>query len=367
MKSSLLVLVLSWGAFAWPQTTTPSTQSSTTQQTPSSGSANQTTPSQATGAPGQLRPRGPEAVAQQDPNRVVATIEGKQITAQQALDMIKPVRAEDRQRFNGNLSLLVQQVYMQKQFADEAQKLSLDQQSPWKEQLQMARANILAQAYLSKLTTTSSTPAQDPKQYYDAHPEDFDEIKLSGIFVGFKAPGAAASANGVASRTEQEARQKANDLEQKIKSGGDVSALARSDSDDKRSAANGGELGTITSGNPNIPPDLKAAILKLQPGQVSEPIRVQNGFYILKAVSRTKIPFEQARTQIVQKWQNEKTQATLKQEFDKYKIQVQDPDFFNASNAAPAKIPSLQKPSGSSPASTPPRSSPAPSTPQAPH
>ena len=40
---------------------------------------------------GQTGPTGPQAVAKQDPNRVVATAGGKQITAQQAWGMISTV------------------------------------------------------------------------------------------------------------------------------------------------------------------------------------------------------------------------------------------------------------------------------------
>lgn len=354
MKSSLFLLLLSCTPFVWSQTASPS---STPQSKPPASTPAGQTPSGAA-ASGQLRPRGPEAVAQQDPKRVVATIDGKQITAQQALEMMKPVRPEDRKRFEGNLSVLVQQLYMQKEFADEAAKLSLDQQSPWKEQLQMARANILAQAYINRVTNTptAAAPTEDPKQYYDAHPDEFDQVKLSGIFIAFNAPGTPA-ANANASRTEQQARDKANELEKNIKGGADFATLARSDSDDKRSGPTGGELGTFSSSATNLPPDIKAAIAKLQPGQASDPIRVPSGFYILKVDTRTKMPFDQAKTQILDKWKNEKSQAALKQQFDKYKIQVQDPDFFNASNSPAARIPSLQKsaPSQPSQASTKPQ------------
>jgi peptidyl-prolyl cis-trans isomerase C len=356
MKSSLLLLLFSCSTFVWSQTASPSSPAGQKPQTPASAQGSQTPSGSA--APGQLKVRGPEAVAQQDPKRVVATIDGKQITAQQALAMMKPVRAEDRKRFESNLSVLVQQLYMQREFADDAMKLSLDQQSPWKEQLEMARANILAQAYLNRLTSnsTAAAPAGDPKQYYDSHPHEFDQVKLSGIFIAFNAPGTPA-ANANASRTEQQARDKANDLEKKIKGGADFATVARSDSDDKRSGATGGELGTFAVGAANLPPDIKAAVAKLQPGGVSDAIRVPSGFYILKVDSRTKVPFDQARTQILDKWKNEKSQAALKQEFDKYKIQVQDPDFFNASSGPAAKIPSLQQsaPSQSKQASTKPQ------------
>jgi hypothetical protein len=358
MKSSVYLLsLLLGGALAWSQGTAQSpppkpAQSGSTSTSPSSTNPNSTNPAAAT----QLKPRGPEAVAQTDPNRVVATIGGKQITAKEALELLKPISAEDRKRYETKLSQLVQQVYMEDELAAEATKMNLDQQSPWKEQLQLARANILTQAYLNRMSSTpnpSGAAADDPKQYYDTHPNEFDQVKLDGIFVAFSAPGTPTAANAAITRTEQDARTKADDLEKKIKAGGDFAALARSDSDNQASAARGGELGVFSLADPNLPPDVKAAMMKLQPGEVSEPIRIPNGFYILKLVSRNKIPFDQARASIVQKMQNDKNQAVLRQELDKYKIEVQDPDFFNAA-AAPVKIPSLQKPAApQQPATTP--------------
>jgi peptidyl-prolyl cis-trans isomerase C len=304
-----------------------------------------------------LKARGPEAVAAEDPNRVVATVGGKPLTARQALDLLKPLPPQERRRFEANLSGLVQQIYMENQLADEAAKMNLDKESPWKEQLQMARANILTQAYLNKVangpTAGPGTASDDPKQYYDAHPNDFDQIKLSGIFVAFSPPGTPASGNG-SNRTEEQARQKADDLEKKLKAGGDFATLAKTESDNQQTAAKGGELGTFTSGDAGLPADVKTAVLKLQPGQYSEPVRMPNGFFILKVDSRNKQTFEQARAGITQRLQNDKNQAAVKQELDKYKIEVKDPDFFNASNAPARNIPSLQKPGGTPVPATPP-------------
>jgi hypothetical protein len=314
---------------AWAQTTSPppkppsaGTSSPTNGQTPAPPST------------GGLKVRGPEAVAQQEPNRIVATINGKQITAQQAANMLKQI-PEDQRRTVPSLATLLERVYMIDQFADEAQKLKLDEQSPWKERLQLDRRQVLAQAYMTQMGKGSSNPAgTDPQQYYNSHPADFEQVKLSGIFIGFNAPGTPATGTKI-TRTEAEAQQKANDLEKKIKGGGDFSALARTDSDQQQSSVRGGDLGTYTMADGNLPPDIKTAISKLQPGQVSDPIRVPAGYFILKLDSRTKVPFDQARAGIVQKM-----------EVDKYKIQVQDPDFF-ASNAPSS--PSLQAPSSAQP------------------
>jgi peptidyl-prolyl cis-trans isomerase C len=331
MKSSLLFSAVLCSALSFAQGTS---SPASTSQTPSSTN--------------QLRVRGPEAVAQQDPNRVVATINGKQITAKEAAGMLKAVPAEQLQRLQGNLPTVVQQIYMFHQIGDQATKMSLDQQSPVKERLQLSRDQILTQAYLDKIGGASSgTPVADPQQYYNSHKEEFDQSKLSGIFVAFNPPGTPAS-GAASSRTEQQARDKADDLEKKLKAGGDFATLARTESDNQQAAARGGDLGTHSLGDPQLPPDLKTALQKMQSGQVSDPIRIPNAFLIIKVDSRNQLNFDQAKPEIIQKLETERSQAAVKQEIDKYKIQVQDPDFFNSSSGA-SHTPSLQRPSTTSP------------------
>ncbi|MDQ2843723.1 MAG: peptidylprolyl isomerase [Acidobacteriota bacterium] len=329
MKSCLLLSAVLCASVAFAQgTSTPAPSSQSTPPPPTT----------------QLRVRGPEAVAQSEPNKVVATIDGKPVTAKEAAALLKGIPADQLKKYESNLANVVQQIYMTHQLADQAVKMNLDQQSPWKEQLQLNHDSILTQAYLNKVASTSSIPATDPQQYYNAHPQEFDRVKLSGIFIGFNPPGtpAASTSNN---RTEEQARAKADDIEKKLKAGSDFSTLARTESDNQQSAARGGEIGTFSVADPQLPAELKTAMEKLQPGQSSEPIRIPNSLLVIKVDSRNKLTLEQARPEIVQKLQNEHNQAAVKQEIDKYKIQVQDPDFFNASGAAPASnVPSLQRP-----------------------
>ena len=342
LSSAVFCSALAWSQTAAPQAKPPASSSA---QTPSAST------------PSSLRARGPEAVAAQEPNRIVATIAGKPITAKEAADLLKPLSVEDRKRFESNLSGVVQQLYMTQQISEEASKMKLDQQSPWKEQLALARANILTQAYLAKQASTSPTAgAEDPKAYFDSHTADYEQVKLSGILVGFSPPGTPAG-SGAVQRTEAQALEKANDLEKKLKGGADFATLARSDSDQQQSSARGGDMGAFPMGDPNVPPAIKTTVAKLQPGQISEPIRVQGGFFIFKLDNRMTPTFEQARPSITQKLQADKNQAALKQEMDKYKLDVRDPDFFNitktpslmspqspASSASPAPKPATSKP-----------------------
>ena len=288
-------------------------------------------------------------MAHQDPKRVVAVIDGNNITAEQADGLLKMV-PESQRRSIPSVESAVQQLYMIQQLSAEAAKLNLDQESPWKEQIRLDRERIMGQAYLDRLSKSKSGPEPDTKQYYDTHSDEFDQAKVSGIFVAFNTPGTPAG-GATTSRTEQQARDKANDLEKKLKGGADFAALAKSDSDNAQAAARGGEMGTVSGGATNVPAEVKTAIFKLQSGQISDPVRVQNGFYIFKVETRSKQTYDQARSQIAQKLENDRNQAVMKEQYDKYKIQVKDPDFFNASNSPAANIPSLQRPA--SPATSP--------------
>jgi hypothetical protein len=290
--------------------------------------------------------QGPEAVAASDPNKVVAMVDGKPLTAKQAFDLLKALTPEERKAGEAKLPDLLQKLYTQQRLADEALKMNMDQQTPWKDRLVLARQSVLAQAYLTHLRDESAKgPVDDPKTYYDAHPDEFEQVKLSGIFVAFAPPGTPAPATGPAPKSEQQAQEKAGEIEKKLQAGGDFSAIARTDNDNQAISSKGGDLGNYNMGDTQIPPVLRTAIGKLQTGQYSEPIRVNNAFLILKLDSRQKQPFTDVQTSLTDKLRNEKTQSIVKQEVDKYKIKVEDQDFFETAGARP--IPSLQKaPSG---------------------
>jgi hypothetical protein len=288
-------------------------------------------------------------VANQDPNRIVATINGQKVTAKQASDLLKMYTPEQRKQIDASFTKNFEKIYMQQQLADAAKKLDLENKDPWKDQLELSRRSILAQAYVAHLTETAGKdPTEDPQKYYDAHKAEMDTVKLSGIFVGFNPPGTPATGAPNA-RTEEAAKTKANDLEKKLSAGGDFAALARSESE-HQTASKGGDLGNVPINDPQvqIPAEIKAAVAKLQPGQVSEPIRIPGAFLIVKLESRETVTFEKAKPGIQQKLQAEHSNNVIKQETDKYTIHVEDQDFFNnngsAASASNPKIPSLQRP-----------------------
>src|SRR3546814_20016007 len=79
------------------------------------------------------------------------------------------------------------------------------------------------------------------------------------------------------------ARETAERLAEQARAGATFGALAQQFSQSP-SAANGGELGRVQEGQ--LDPRLEGALANMQPGQISEPIAVENGCYILRLNDR---------------------------------------------------------------------------------
>ena len=88
-------------------------------------------------------------------------------------------------------------------------------------------------------------------------------------------------------QNDEQARKKIEMLMTRLKQGDDFSMLAQSYSEDPNTAPNGGDMGFIPESalaNANV--DLRKLIFSLTPGQVSAPIKLQEGYRIIKLISR---------------------------------------------------------------------------------
>jgi peptidyl-prolyl cis-trans isomerase C len=337
MKRSFLLLFAS--TLIWAQSSAPASQPGQPKQAPPSQSA-APAPS---AAPAQ--PKGPVAVARQDPKRVVAVINGQNITAEQALRELQALPQNELQQFQrsgGGLTSALQQIYLMRHLSDLATQQHLDQQEPWKSQLEFAHSNMLAQAYVNEISSKINPSAEEIKSYYDQHPQDFQEAKLSAIIVNFTPPGTTAPPNMPGARTEAQAKTKADDLVKKIRGGANFETLAKSDSDHKASAEKGGELGVFTPDR--LPKEISDPVFKLKAGDITDPIREASGYYILKVDSIDKKTFEKAQSEIVAQLKSDQVRKTIDQQSEQYKVQVQDSDFFNVPGTRSTNTPSLAHP-----------------------
>jgi len=99
-------------------------------------------------------------------------------------------------------------------------------------------------------------------------------------------------------------RAKADELVQRARSqGATVSEeafadLARGNSEDPATAKGGGALTGLVRKNPNKPDDPLQSTLTMEPGQVSEPIKYNNAYYIFRRGDAVEKTFEEARREL---------------------------------------------------------------------
>ncbi len=113
------------------------------------------------------------------------------------------------------------------------------------------------------------------QRYFEAHKQEYaqpESVRLSEILI---------ATGGDDANQLSTAKAKADDLEEKLKAGGDFDQLARAQSNGP-TAAQGGDLGKFGRGS--LAKVLEDATFSLKAGQFTEPIRTKQGYVILKVV-----------------------------------------------------------------------------------
>ena len=101
-----------------------------------------------------------------------------------------------------------------------------------------------------------------------------DQIQASHILLMYDG-----SLRSTATRSQQEAQQKINDLKAEISSGSDFGAVARQNSDCP-SSAQGGDLGTFGRGM--MVPEFETAAFALDVGATSDVVETDFGYHLIQ-------------------------------------------------------------------------------------
>jgi peptidyl-prolyl cis-trans isomerase SurA len=140
---------------------------------------------------------------------------------------------------------------------------------------------LINREIISKITVTD----QDVLDFYNQNRAQFNlaepRFHLAQIVVTPRPDPTVHNRKNDKSTNDAEARKKVALLEEKLNTGADFSQLAMDYSEDS-SASTGGDLGFIPESSFNqSDPALKKAALALKPGEVSQPITVRTGGYVI--------------------------------------------------------------------------------------
>ncbi len=226
-------------------------------------------------------------------------------------------------------------------FAEAAEGEKLDKGPDYDTRLNYLKRRALRELYFEKVIKASVTDA-DARKIYD------DQVKLLK-------PEEEVSARHILVETEAEAKA----LKEKLDKGADFAQLAKENSKDPGSKDDGGNLGYF--GHGQMVPQFEDVVFKLKKGEVSEPVKTQFGWHLVKLEDRrTKQPpaFEIVKDRIVQSLLLQKAQKTAVELRAKAKIEVIDPEIKKSVDDRNAAIMKQSSGAANAPASAPPADAP---------
>ncbi len=195
----------------------------------------------------------------------------------------RPVGAE----MDGQLKdeIIAREIFMQ-----EAQKRGLDATDDFKAQMELARQTLLIRELFADYQKSSPVTDADIKAEYDkfASANAGKEFKARHILV------------------EKEDQAKA--IIASLKKGGKFDAIAKKESKDPGSGANGGDLDWANANN--YVPEFSGALTKLKKGQTTDaPVKTQFGWHVIRLEDTRDAqlpPFDSVKPQIAQQLQQQK-------------------------------------------------------------
>ena len=284
-----------------------------------------------------LGAQAPAAKAPAATDPVVISVGNQQIRASEFMAIIKASPAADQASMLANKRSVADQLSQLLALAQLGQTQGLDQNTDFKAQMLMARSNALAEAMVNKLQAAATPTDAQIQAYYNAHLDAFAQAKVRHILISDNE-----TQGGPSNRTPAQALAKAQQIEAQLKGGADFATLAKSDSDDTGSKAQGGELGEVLPGQ--TVPEFEAAVQKLPIGQISEPVHTQYGYHIIEVESRGTLPLAQAKADITQELTNEAIQNRVDQVTAAAHVTINDSYFGPepAPTPAPAKAPAAK-------------------------
>ncbi|WP_052572726.1 peptidylprolyl isomerase [Haloferula sp. BvORR071] len=178
------------------------------------------------------------------------------------------------------LGQYVRALLIQRLVLKQAQEKKWDQDPEVVAKLVRAREAALTESYLESV---SKVPADFPKDsdlqaaYEAARPslQVPKSYRLAQVFI--------ASAKDADKATADKAKTKADAVAKKLKEkNADFAAIASAESDEAASKARGGEIGWVAEAQ--VQPEIRERLPKLAAGTISEPLKLDDGWHILKVL-----------------------------------------------------------------------------------
>ena len=160
-------------------------------------------------------------------------------------------------------------------------------------------------------------PPTDIQRYYNDNVQQYttpEQVRASHILLE------------TTGKNEADVKKRAEEILKQVKSGADFAELAKKVSEDKGSKENGGDLDYFGRGR--MVPEFEEVAFKLPPGQISDLVKSQFGYHIIKVVDKragSTRPLEEVRVQIQQQLAMQMSDQQVSNRASELEKRINDP------------------------------------------
>ena len=228
----------------------------------------------------------------QDKDPLVAKVNGVEIhqsdlkLAEEEAGQIPPMSPEAKQDY------LVQFVADMILVSKAAEDKKLGATPEFKAKVEFARKKLLMESLLQSIGKEALTDDAMHKVYDEAVKQIGEEKEVHARHILLRAPAGDEKAS-------KEAEDKIKAVIARLKKGEDFAKVAGEVTEDPSGKANGGDLGYFSKDQ--MVPEFSEAAFKLEAGQISDPVKTQFGWHVIKVEDKRKreVPgFEQVKPQL---------------------------------------------------------------------
>ena len=244
------------------------------------------------------------------PETILASFGGQTITLGEFNQLWEEVPEDYKLELDK--SMVLDQMISEKLLIQEAKNMGLEEDNDVLEQIKKITEQILVQVLIEReILDKIKINDEEVLEYYEQNKDSFTEKEQVYLY-------------NILLETEEEAQ----DILEQLKAGGDFSEIAKEKSTGP-SAAQGGDLGYLTKGT--IIPEIEEVVFALELEELSEVIKTDFGFHILKITEKkpeTVKTLEEVKEDIIQillpNKQNEAFENLLEELKGKAEIEINE-------------------------------------------
>ncbi len=267
-------------------------------------------------------PPTPQA-APTPPEKVVLEVGSEKITAGELNQLIDNLPEQIRAftRSGAGRKQFAENLIRMKLLAQEGRARKIDESPAYQRQLQLQRDQVLANLTYQDLNTNVKVDEAALRKYYEEHKSEFEQARARHVLVRFQGSPVALKPDQK-DLTEQEALEKATAIRNRLRLGEDFAKVAKEESDDSGSGAQGGDLGFFKHGA--MVPVFEQAAFSLPIGQLSEPVKSQFGYHIIRVEQREAKTFDEVKSEIEKRLRPERARQAIEDLRAKYPVKMDE-------------------------------------------